>query len=68
MIKVGRIYNIPYLGGNIVITWISAEKSRFHCVRQDGFFFEGNIEHQSNFIAEYPTWQEAVNSKEFNGE
>ena len=36
MIKVGQIYNISYLGGKIVITWISAGKSRFHCVRKAG--------------------------------
>lgn len=29
--------------------------------------FEGDFENYI-FLAEYPTWQEAVNSKEFNGE
>lgn len=25
MIKVGQIYNIPYLGGKVVVTWIRAD-------------------------------------------
>ena len=66
MIKVGQIYDIPYLGGKVVITWIRDDRSEFYYIRQDGFFFKGNSEHQCNFVAEYPTWQEAVNSKEFN--
>lgn len=37
MVKVGQIYNIPYLGGKVVITWIRADETDFHCVRQDGF-------------------------------
>lgn len=38
------------------------------------FTFENNPKQEANFlrnrklIAEYPTWQEAVNSKEFWGE
>lgn len=68
MIKVGQIYEIPYLGGKVVVTWISNDKTNFCYVRQDGFFFKGNAEHQCNFITEYPTWQEAVNSSEFKGE
>lgn len=69
MIKVGQIYNVPYLGGKITITWIRADKLDFDVVRQDGFFYKCyNVEKDWEFIAEYPTWQEAINSKEFKGE
>ena len=70
MIKVGQVYNVPHLGGKVVITWISGDNTEFFCVRQDGFFFKGSCWYQDdyNFIAEYKTWQEAVNSPEFKGE
>ena len=66
-IKVGQIYNVPYLGGKVVVTWISGDDTEFFCVRQDGFFFKGNCRYQDNYnlIAEYISWKEAVNSKEF---
>lgn len=67
MVKVGQIYSIPYLGGKVVITWIRADKTDFHCVRQDGFFFKSDDVSDCELIAEYPTWQEAVNSPEFRG-
>lgn len=69
MIKVGQIYNIPYLGGKIVVTWIRADETEFYSVRNDGFFFVSKglyFDDKAELIAEYPTWQEAVNSKEFN--
>lgn len=71
MIKVGQIYNNPILGGNIVITWIRADKTEFFMIRDDGFFFiskDFNINDDYKLIAEYPTWQKAVNSLEFKGE
>ena len=64
MIKVGQIYNIPYLGGKVAITWIRADKTEFFMVRNDGFFFvskEFNLSNEAKLITEYPTWQEAVN-------
>lgn len=69
MIKVGQIYNNPYLGGKVVVTWIRADKTEFYSVRKDGFFFVSKglyLDNKVKLIAEYPTWQEAVNSKEFN--
>lgn len=69
MVKVGQVYKVPYLGGNIVITWIRADNCNFNVVRSDGFFFSGsNIDKDWELIAEYPTWREAVNSQEFNDE
>lgn len=68
-IKVGQIYNVPYLGGKLIVTWIRADKTNFDVVRNDGFFFIcSEPDYKWELIAEYPTWQEAVNSKEFKGE
>lgn len=67
MIKVGQIYDSTFLGGKLVVTWVREDKAEFHIVRSDGFFFiakELNLGFE--LIAKYPTWQEAVNSKEFN--
>lgn len=66
MIKVGQIYECIILGGKVVVTWMREDKSSFNLIRDDGLFFIAK-ELGSDFklIAEYPTWQEAVNSKEF---
>ena len=71
MIKVGQIYNIPYLGGKVVVTWIRADKTEFNMVRNDGFFFVSKglwVSNDAKLIAEYPTWQEAVNSEYFKND
>ena len=69
MIKVGQIYFIPYLGGKTVVSWIRNDKTEFALIRDDGFTFTGSEkDYDWELIAEYPTWQEAVNSKEFKGE
>ena len=68
MIKVGQIYNDPCLGGKFVVTWIRADGTEFYSVRNDGFFFVSKglyVDNNVKLIAEYPTWQEAVNSPEF---
>lgn len=52
----------------VVITYI--EEKRCYCVENDGCFFMSSTDWLSKHyktIAEYPTWQEAVNSKEFKG-
>ena len=69
MIKVGQIYKVPYLGGKLVIAQIRADRSNFNVIREDGFFFIcSDIDEKWELVAEYPTWQEAVNSKEFNND
>lgn len=66
MIKVGQIYESTVLGGELVVTWIREDKTEVHLIRNDGFFFIAKgLDSDFKFIAEYPTWQEAVNSKEF---
>ena len=66
MIKVGQIYECIILGGKVVVTWMREDKTSFNLIRDDGFFFIAKeISSDFKLIAEYPTWQEAVNSKEF---
>lgn len=66
MIKVGQIYNSAILGGKLVVTWIRADGTDFNMVRDDGFFFVAKeLDSSFKLVAEYPTWQEAANSKEF---
>lgn len=69
MIKVGQIYtykNQPY-----VITKVTQEtpykEGTACCLYQDGYVEElWDVNAAANpLIAEYPTWLEAVNSKEF---
>lgn len=69
-IKVGQIYFDEILGGEIAITWIAMDKKEYHCIRKDGFIFYSSdfSTNKMELIAEYPTWQEAVNSPEFRGE
>ena len=66
MIKVGQIYECIILGGKVVVTWMREDKASFNLIRDDGFFFIAKeLDSDFKLIAEYPTWQEAVNSKEF---
>lgn len=66
MTKVGQIYDNVILGGKLVVTWIREDKTELNLIRKDGFFFVGKeLDSDFKLIAEYPTWQEAVNSKEF---
>ena len=74
MIKVGQIYQEPsQYGFKYVITKVRPYNDEFikkyyQAICDDGSvfdkFFEIDIK-QDKLIAEYPTWQEAVNSKEF---
>lgn len=77
MIKVGQIYNCQ----NALIYVITKQYpfreengeivKRYQAICSDGFVFETlHIEEiiKDKLIAEYPTWQEAVNSKEFKND
>lgn len=78
MIKVGQIYkdNKKYTSDNclFVITRIGNEVAYFvtnigYAKGRDTILLEEDIKDKDvKLIAEYPTWQEAVNSKEFKGE
>lgn len=72
MIKVGQIYTDNedvYVVTN-VWTNIFENKEYFSSINTDGDVNFNNLvsyaEENDKLIAEYPTWQEAVNSKEFN--
>lgn len=70
MIKAGQIYKVRGAKGLFVV---SAKGSYdYHAIESDGkvnYFPEKFFEwSECILVAEYPTWQEAVNSKEFKGE
>lgn len=72
-IKVGQIYQEPgEYGFKYVITKVRPYNGEYyHAICDDGYvlgkLFEIEIK-QDNFIAEYPTWQEAVNSEYFKND
>jgi hypothetical protein len=77
MIKVGQIYQEPSeYGFKYVITKIRPYNDKvirkyYRAICDDGDVFDKLFEidiKQDNLIAEYPTWQEAVNSKEFKND
>ena len=70
-IKVGQIYRTPITNYIMVVTYVENDKvsEPFNTVigvYKDGYgvqMFQKEIEGMQ-LIAEYPTWQDAVNSKE----
>lgn len=73
VIKVGQIYKTH--DGIMVITQINKHINslRYDYIYNDGMTLSYMREDEvlspgTELIAEYPTWQEAVNSKEFKGE
>ncbi len=75
MIKAGQIYRTPITHYLMCVTYVEEDKTSYpfnvvHTVYTDGEFcqfFENDIEGME-LMAEYPTWQEAVNSKEFKND
>lgn len=69
MIKVGQIYRNKYFP-NIKIIITQENLAGFNIVYTDGSVQKSvKVDEFDNgwiFEKEYPTWQEAVNSKEFN--
>lgn len=70
MIKVGQIYKLPETEGLVVVIRVDETQSLFGWVYF--IFSNGYVERlwkktvkELKLVAEYPTWQEAVNSKEF---
>lgn len=67
MIKVGQIYKSNSTFVIRVITFI--DDSEVSLIHPDGYVDRWSFDDIANtnweLIAEYPTWQEAVNSKEF---
>ena len=67
-IKVGQVYSNKSMNFRIVSTWVDEDRDMRDFIRNDGFVLSGCLNEDYELIAEYPTWQEAVNSKEFNDE
>lgn len=70
-IKVGQIYGSVFTKERFVVTNDeNRDDEEFYIITQKGKIYSKanafSINHWLNLIAEYPTWQEAVNSKEFN--
>lgn len=69
MIKVGQIYCHKHAKRKIIICITKIKDNGFaYVIGNNGtatYRFEGDFENYI-FLAEYPTWQEAVNSPEFN--
>lgn len=70
MIKVGQIYKSNLTFAIRVITFI--DDSEVSIIHPDGYVDRWSFDDIANsnweLVAEYPTWQEAVNSPEFKGE
>lgn len=77
MIKVGQIYKTRFLGYICAVTFIAPNiearenpTDEFHCILPNGvhqILSRATLE-EGALLAEYPTWQEAVNNKEFNND
>lgn len=70
MIKVGQIYETKS-GSRYIITYMGT--FNLYLLYDNGYSVEYSIysmnkNYDDKLIAEYPTWQEAVNSPEFKGE
>lgn len=65
MIRQGQIYKFEKK--LYVVTAFSNYLNRIHIIQQKGYVDEilAKTVEESELIAEYPTWQQAVNSKEF---
>lgn len=73
MIKPGQIYKITrHRFGHIrnIIAVTKVQDRKVDAIRTDGTAYKKSLDDllygRCYLIAEYPTWQEAVNSKEFN--
>ena len=66
MIKVGQIYRFNQHCGCFVITRIF-NKEFNQIIYSDGRadVWDNDFVNRCEFVGQYPTWQEAVNSKEF---
>lgn len=74
MIKVGQVYELPFFKSPVVVIRIEPKYERqfdwIYLITNDGQqerLWRKSVEETLKLIAEYPTWQEAVNSKEFKG-
>ena len=74
MIKVGQIYKLPISKSSVIVTNIENKKDKqfdwIYFITEEGLqerLWRKTVEETLELLAEYPTWQEAINSKEFRG-
>lgn len=74
-VKVGQVYKLPYTKSPVVVIRIEPKiEDRFdfiHFITEEGRqerLWRIAVEETLELVAEYPSWQEAVNSPEFKGE
>lgn len=74
-IKVGQVYRLPFSKSPVVVIRIEPKKEeRFdwiYLITDDGQqerLWRKSVEETLELLAEYDTWNEAVNSPEFRGE
>lgn len=71
MIKSGQIYRTQGIRTTFLVTAVGNED--FFVISPDGssarydIRFAGTLQENTTLLAQYPSWQEAVNSPEFNG-
>lgn len=69
MIKVGQVYKTEFIPSVKVISYIDDDFDEVSIIDSDGFVDRWKFDDFENckwkLLAEYPTWEEAVNSKEF---
>ena len=65
MINAVEIYNERY---DIFVVTFANTSGGFHAIQKDGRVFSGCGLREKDLIAEYPTWQEAVNSEYFKND
>jgi len=70
MIKVGQIYQAPHTKSKRVVTYTEEDLGLLYSINKDGVSYACRYNSWNDYklIAEYPTWQEAVNSKEFKND
>lgn len=71
-LKVGQIYKSNLTLAIRIITFIDYALDEVSIIHPNGYVDRWSFEEVANsnweLVAEYPTWQEAVNSPEFKGE
>ena len=75
MIEVGQIYKLPISKSPVIVTNIENKKDKqfdwIYFITEEGLqerLWRKTVEETLELLAEYPTWQQAVNSPEFKGD
>lgn len=66
MIKVGQIYKEK--DEELFVVTFANSSGGYYAIKNNGKTFSGVGLNKEDLIAEYSTWQEAINSKEFKND